>query len=212
MATKWIRRAAAAAITACAALTSGCGEAAQQGRSPVLLVIRSLQGASGAEPDELGSFVLSDVLTMVNRSVNGEDVQVPTIFNDVGEVVMQVVLKDQGVPGLLAEPGPLNSVTITRYRVAYRRADGRNTPGVDVPFGFEGAITFTVPFEGDASAGFELVRVIAKQETPLRPLVTNGNFITTLADVTFFGRDLAGNDIQATGSIQVDFGNFADPE
>ena len=34
--------------------------------------------------------------------------------------------------------------------------------------------------------------------------------ITTIAEVTFYGQDLVGNDIQATGSIQVDFGNFAD--
>jgi hypothetical protein len=212
VATKWIRRAAAGAMAVSAMLTAGCGDLAQVGRSPVQLVILSMQGASGAEPDDMGSFVLSDVLTLVTRSVNGEDVSVPTIFNDIGQVTMQVVLKDQGVPGLGAEPGPLNAVTITRYRVAYRRADGRNTPGVDVPFGFEGAVTFTVPNEGSSSSGFELVRVIAKQETPLRPLAANGNFITTLADITFFGRDLAGNDIQATGSIQVDFGNFADPE
>jgi hypothetical protein len=199
-------------MAACAVLTAGCGDLAQTGRSPVQLVILSLQGASGAEPDEMGSFVLSDVLTLVTRSIDGEDVQVPTVFNDVGSVRMQIVLKDQGVPGLAAEPGPLNAVTITRYRVVYRRADGRNTPGVDVPFGFDGAVTFTVPFEGDASSGFELVRVIAKEEMPLRPLVNNGNFITTLADITFFGRDLAGNELQATGSIQVDFANFADPE
>jgi hypothetical protein len=198
-------------MTASAVLTAGCGDL-QTGRSPVQLVILSLQGASGAQPDEMGSFVLSDVQTIVSRSIGGEDVDVPTVFNDIGQVVMQVVLKDQGVPGLLAEPGPLNAVSINRYRVVYRRADGRNTPGVDVPFGFEGAATFFVPNEGTASGGFELVRVVAKQEMPLRPLVTNGNFITTLADITFFGRDLAGNDIQATGTMQIDFANFADPE
>ena len=199
-------------MAACAALTSGCGDAAQQGRSPVQLVILSLQGASGAEPDELGGFVLSDVQTLVTRTIDGEDVLVPTIFNDVGQVTMQVVLKDQGVPGLLAEPAPLNAVTVTRYRVVYRRADGRNTPGVDVPFGFEGASTFTVPNEGNVSAGFELVRHAAKEEMPLRPLVTSGNMIFTIADITFFGRDLAGNDISATGQIGINFGNFGDPD
>jgi hypothetical protein len=56
------------------------------------------------------------------------------------------------------------------------------------------------------------VRHAAKKEMPLLPLVSNRNTITTIADVTFFGKDLAGNDVQATGSIQVDFGNFADPE
>jgi hypothetical protein len=185
---------------------------AQQGRSPVQLVIQSIQGASGADPDEMGTFVLSDVLTMVSRTIDGEDRQVATIFNDIGEVTMSLILKDQGVPGITAEPSAVNAATISRYRVSYRRADGRNTPGVDVPFAFEGAVTFTVPNEGDVSAGFELVRVIAKKETPLLPLVSGGNFITTIADITFFGRDLAGNDVQATASMQVDFGNFADPE
>ena len=212
MATNWIQRAAAASMVVVALTTAGCGDLAQQGRSPVQLVIMSLQGASGADPDELGTFVLSDVQTLVRRTVDGNEIMVPTIFNDIGQVQLGMVLKDQGVPGVVPEPSALNAVTITRYRVVYRRADGRNTPGVDVPFGFDGAVTFTVPAGGDITAGFELVRVIAKQETPLRPLVTNGNFITVLADVTFFGRDLAGNDIQATGSIQVDFGNFADPD
>ena len=27
---------------------------------------------------------------------------------------------------------------MTRYRVEFRRTDGRNTPGVDVPYGFDG--------------------------------------------------------------------------
>ena len=212
MATTWIRRAAAAAVAAVAVGSAGCGDLAQVGRSPVQLVIVSLEGASGAEPDGLGSFGLSDVETLVSRSIGGEDVLVPTIFNDIGEVTMSVVLKDPGVPGTPSEPSLLNQVTITRYRVVYRRADGRNTPGVDVPFGFDGAVTFTVPNEGSVSAGFELVRVIAKRETPLRLLVTNSNFITSIADITFFGRDQSGNDVQATGSIQIDFGNFADPE
>lgn len=208
MATNWIRRTAVASMAALAAVSAGCGDLAEQGRSPVRLVIVALEGASGAEPDEMGTFVLSDVETLVER----DDVFIPTIFNDVGEVTLSLILKDPGVPGIAAEPSLINQVTINRYRVVYRRADGRNTPGVDVPFGFDGAITFTVPNDGQASAGFELVRVIAKRESPLRPLVANGNFITTIADVTFFGRDLAGNDIQVTGSIQVDFGNFADPE
>jgi len=29
--------------------------------------------------------------------------------------------------------------------------------------------------------------------------------------VTFYGQDLAGNDIEATGTIQVNFADFADP-
>jgi hypothetical protein len=32
-----------------------------------------------------------------------------------------------------------------------------------------------------------------------------------LARVTFYGHDQAGNEVIATGQIQIDFGNFGDP-
>ena len=110
-----------------------------------------------------------------------------------------------------AAPSELNWVTVTRYRVVYRRTDGRNTPGVDVPFPFDSAVTVTVTGDG-GSAGFQLVRTSAKQEAPLRPLVNNPDIISTIADVTFYGRDQAGNDVSVTGSIGIDFGNFGDPQ
>ena len=37
-------------------------------------------------------------------------------------------------------------------------------------------------------------------------------FISTVADVTFYGADLAGNEIQAKGTISVSFSDYADPE
>jgi hypothetical protein len=50
-------------------------------------------------------------------------------------------------------------------------------------------------------------------EAPLLALRNLGGRleIETIADVTFYGRDLAGNDVQATGSITVNFADFADP-
>jgi len=50
------------------------------------------------------------------------------------------------------------------------------------------------------------------KEAPLRALATNPDIISTIADVTFYGHDQAGNDVSATGSITVDFGNFGDPQ
>ena len=76
----------------------------------------------------------------------------------------------------------------------------------------DAALTFTEPASGTVTAGFELVRNIAKREAPLLALVSNGNILSTVADVSFFGRDQAGNDISAAGSITVNFGNFADRE
>ena len=63
------------------------------------------------------------------------------------------------------------------------------------------------------SATFELVRHSAKLEAPLAGLAQSiGLIYSTVADVTFFGHDQAGNDLSVTGSIGVQFGNFADPE
>lgn len=199
-------------VIAAASVTVSCGEYVRQGNSPVQVVITLLEGASGATPDRFGGTLDSDVLTIVNRTIGGQQVQIPTIFNDVGRVTMRLNLKDQGVPGVTNLPSPINEVTFSRYRVSYRRADGRNTPGIDVPFPFDSGITFTVPSAGTAAAGFELVRHVAKQEAPLAALVASSVMITTIAEVSFFGRDQAGHDVIASGTIGIIFGNFGDPQ
>jgi hypothetical protein len=109
-------------------------------------------------------------------------------------------------------PTDNNQVTITRYHVAYVRADGRNQQGVDVPFDFDGATTVTIPSSGSAQVPFELVRLAAKREAPLVQLQDGVNFITTIVTVTFYGTDLVGNEISAVGKISVEFGNFADKQ
>ena len=199
-----------------AVVASGCGDVARSGRAPAQVVVVALEAASGAEPDEFGTILSSDVVTIVQRSVEvdgeTEQVGVPTIFGDNGRVTMRLVMKDPGAPGNPTSPSNLNAITFTRYRVNYRRTDGRNTPGVDVPYGFDSAATFTVSGEEETTAGFTVVRLIAKQEAPLAALASSRNLISTIADVTFWGRDQAGNEVMATGSIGVTFGNFGDPE
>jgi hypothetical protein len=58
---------------------------------------------------------------------------------------------------------------------------------------------------------FELVRHIAKVEAPLGALVNNLVIISTIAEITFYGQDQTGHEVQVTGRILVDFGNFGDP-
>jgi hypothetical protein len=132
------------------------------------------------------------------------------IFNDVGQVTLRLALRNIGSEASPSTPTTNNEVTFTHYRVSYRRADGRNTPGVDVPYSFDGASTATVPASGSVNISFELVRQVAKAESPLAQLVSNRSIITTLTDVTFYGRDRVGNDVTITGTIQIDFGNFGD--
>jgi hypothetical protein len=61
------------------------------------------------------------------------------------------------------------------------------------------------------TAGFQIVRHSAKEEAPLKALRFNGSIISTIATVTFYGQDQAGNEISAAGNIGIDFGDFADP-
>ena len=57
------------------------------------------------------------------------------------------------------------------------------------------------------------MRHTAKLEAPLLALRDLGGRIeiATIADITFYGRDLAGNEVAVTGSISVNFADFADP-
>ena len=188
------------------AATTSCGDAVRAGRSSVFLVIDSLQAAQGNKPGSLGGTLTSDVLTNVTTPAPcSAAAPCPTVFNDVGQVVFRLSAKDVSVA-----PTTNNQVTVSRYHVTYRRADGRNTAGVDVPFSFDGAVTATVPATGTVSLGFEIVRIVAKKEAPLVQLVSNLDYITTIAEVTFYGRDQVGNDIDATGSMSIIFGNYGD--
>jgi hypothetical protein len=185
-------------VVCLAAATSSCGELTTQGQGSSYLIIEQLQAAPGAEPDKLGGNLLSDVFTVVD-DVGG-------VYNDVGEATFALAMKDP-----ITSPSSANFITVNRYRVRYIRSDGRNTPGVDVPFGFDGALTATVSDQG-ASGSFEIVRHISKLEPPLMALLTNGVIISTIAEVTFYGRDQTGREVSVVGRISVDFGNFADPQ
>jgi hypothetical protein len=208
----FVRRAWLATVVGVAALGSvSCGEVARTGQSPAFLIIDALEGASGADPAAFGTVVASDVITLVQ--VTGQTARVPTVFADPGRVALRLGLRNPGSSANPTSPSTLNAITISRYRVQYRRSDGRNVPGVDVPYGFDGAFTATVSSSSSLTAGFDLVRVQAKLEPPLKNLVDGGaqNVISTIAEVTFFGRDQAGNEVAVSGSISVNFSDYGDP-
>jgi len=195
------------ASMALVAVTSACGDVVRQGKSPVVVVIDRLTGSAGGGTVGTPSQTLhSDVV--VNKTSPAPCTPASpcsTVFSDSGQATMRLVPKNA-----LIDPSSNNQVTITRYHVTYRRADGRNTPGVDVPFGFDGALTGTIPEGGTASFDFELVRHVAKEESPLVQLATSPNIINTIAEITFYGTDLVGNAVSVTGSMSIEFGNFGD--
>lgn len=189
-----------------AAAVASCGDLTRQGTASSYLIVERIEAASGAEPEEFGGSLASDVIT-----VTDEETGATTIFQDVARVEFSLGLKDPGGAANANAPTQNNFITINRYRVRYIRADGRNTPGVDVPYGFDGAMTMTVSTSG-AEGSFTLVRAQAKAEAPLAALANNFLIISTIAEVTFYGRDQTGREVEITGRIGVDFGNWGDPE
>ena len=193
-------------VSALVAAATSCGDVVREGRSPTFLVMDSLEGIAGGSAGTPSATLLSDVVTAATTPDPPCSVTNPCLstFDDFARASLRLVPKD-----LAFVPTTNNQVTITRYHVSFRRADGRNTPGVDVPFDFDGAVTTTLVQSAAGSVAFELVRHSAKLESPLIQL-RNGSFISTIATVTFYGKDLVGNDISVVGSLSVNFGNFAD--
>ncbi len=185
----WGARVGACAMVSLLAGASSCSEMVRTGDASSFLVINTLVG--GSQND---ATVESDVISDEGG-----------ILSDVGSATLQLQMKDPGGPG----PGPVNAITITQYRVEYIRSDGRNTPGVDVPFPFSSGVTTTIA--GTGTVGFTLVRIQAKEEAPLRALRGGGGAfaISTVARITFFGHDQTGREVSVTGNLDVTFADWA---
>ena len=191
-----------AVLTSSLAVASCASELTRTGSSPAFVIIDSIAGASGADPGTFGTPLNSDVQTGGGT------------FNDLGRATLRLALKNPGTAINPTAPTDLNAITLNRYHVEFRRSDGRNTQGVDVPYAFDGAATVTIPAGAAATVVFEVVRNQAKLESPLRNLRGLGGslIISTIAEVTFYGRDQVGNEVVATGTLGVNFADFADPE
>jgi hypothetical protein len=183
---------------------ASCHSAVTEGRAASYLIIDTLEGAA---PTKAGQAV-----TTFDSKLDSDVITNGTVFEDVGRVTMRMALKDITTP---TGPSTNNQITVTRYRVEYRRTDGRNREGVDVPYSFEGGATFTVG-DGQVTHGFVLVRLQAKLEAPLitlrfDPNVSGALAINTIADVTFYGKDQTGTEVTVKGSISVNFADWGDP-
>jgi hypothetical protein len=175
-------------------------------------VIDALTAAAGADPSRFGGQLSSDVVTLVRKTVGDQQVCAPTVLQDSGRAELHLALKDPGSATTPTSPTSANTITLTRYHVEYVRADGRKTPGVDVPYGFDGALTLSIA-ESGSTADFVLVRLQAKEEAPLKALAGSGALaISTIAEVTFYGSDQAGRPVSVKGVIGVNFADWADKD
>jgi hypothetical protein len=193
------RRAALALALAALLAATACSDKVLQGKGSSYLVIDQLAAAKGSAPDTFKTLLQSDV-----ASDSG------TAFEDLGMVTLHIAMKDATVT-TGTQPSANNMITVNRYHVDFVRSDGRNTQGVDVPYSVDGAVTGTIT-ASPTSLVFALVPVQRKLEAPLRALRGGGGAIAimTIANVTLYGYDQAGNAVAATGSISVNFADWAD--
>ena len=198
----WGARAGLLTALALTVGTAGCGDVVREGSGTSFLIITAIDSFTGAEPNLFGTELESDVVTVVD--------DFPTVFSDGGRVRFRVGVKDPGGVGSPNAPTQNEFITVNRYHVKYIRADGRNTPGVDVPYPFDGSFTATVT-TGETQASFTLVRAQAKLESPLGALAKDPIVISTIAEVTFYGTDQTGHEVSAVGYISVHFANWGDP-
>ena len=192
------RRAALAFAAAAALATAACGDKVLQGKGSSYLVIDQLAAASGAKAETFSTVLQSDVLTKGG------------VLEDLGKVTLHIAMKDATLT-TGTEPSANNVITVNRYHIDFVRSDGRNTQGVDVPYSIDGAVTGTVTASQTALV-FAIVPVQRKLEAPLLALRNLGGAVAimTIANVTFYGYDQAGNAVAVTGSISVNFADWAD--
>src|SRR5579864_697835 len=113
---------------------TSCGNVVRDGRSPVMLVIQTLQGVRGAStPGTPGIPLVSDVITMVTTGGACTTASpCPTYFNDTAVASLSLAPKDISVA-----PTSNNQVTLNHVHVEFTRGDGLSQQGVDVPYAFD---------------------------------------------------------------------------
>lgn len=183
-----------------AVMLAGCNKLENDSTSGTMLQIVSLTGndLTGAAGS---TTVFSDVET------NG------SIFNDSAVADIRAMPLD---PALSAtDLTSYYDVNIDQIDVAFKRTDGRNQEGVDVPYHFTQPMGALVPITKDTKIPFILIRHDAKLEPPLLALNLPQNqakILQLVAVVTIHGKDMGGHRVAPiTGYISVQCANFADP-
>jgi len=164
---------------------------------------------------------------LVINSLTGTDLQgnegSTTVFSDVDSAGS--IINDNGVAEVSAliynpltdtDVSYYNNVIVDQIDVEFRRTDGRNVEGVDVPYRFTQPMNWLVEVDEVAEIPFILIRHVAKLEAPLlalREVPSQGIVLQLVAIVTIHGKDLGGHRVApVSGYLSVWCANFADPE
>jgi hypothetical protein len=178
-------------------LLSACNPVENKSKSPSLLIVENLLGKD--IDGKAVNYLQSDVVTN------------STVIADVATATLRAETLD---PAPLLGTSLYSDILVTRYTVSYSRTDGRNVPGVDVPYPFEGSLSALVKVGTTTTFAFVIVREVAKLEPPLIGLVDGGaeGVLQTTAKIDFYGHDMTNNNVKATGYLAVYFANYVDQQ
>ncbi len=179
-----------------------CNPLEDDSTSSSMLLILNINGTT-FEGDDV-SFHHSDVVQV------DPDTGAPGVRADSATVTLQAKLLNP--EPLVPQASQYTSIVVTRYVVSYSRSDGQNTPGVDVPYSFEGSLSTLIEIDETVDISFVMVREVAKFEPPLLDLRDGGDelVIQTTATIDFYGHDLVNNAVKATGYLSIFFADFVD--
>jgi hypothetical protein len=173
-----------------------CNPVEDDSESASMLLVDNLLGHDAE--GKAGNFLQSDVVLSTG-----------SIVADTASATLRAITVD---PDPLLGTSPYNDIVLTRYIVSYSRTDGRNVPGVDVPYPFEGSLSTVVKVGSQSTISFVIVREVAKMEPPLIGLVDLGEevVLACTAKVEFYGHDNVNKTVKATGYLTIYFANYAD--
>jgi len=182
-------------------LLLSCNPIEDETKSDSLLIVEKIT-ATDLEGNEV-NFLNSDVIKV------NQDTGETYVTADAAKATLRATLLD---PAPLMGASTYNDILVTRYVVTYTRSDGKNTPGVDVPYPIEGSLSALVRIDQTTDVSIIVVRETAKLEPPLRNLAIGrgDGVITATAKIDFYGEDMTKHKVKATGYLTIEFANYID--
>ena len=185
-----------AVLLPCLLFLLSCDKVNPEHASSSILLVTRINGytATGDSAD----FLESDVLETATLPA--------TVVSDIITATLEARLKASETVG----PGPSyqNRIVLHSYDVTYTYVD--SSAGVSgTPAGFSGELSVALDIDSLVDVSFVIVRAQAKNELPLSN-ITTGDLLQVVATITFYGDDIAGNPVQATGYLTIYFSDYAD--
>lgn len=184
-------------ILPCLLFLFSCDTINSGNRSPSVLLVTRVTGHT--DGGETADFLQSDVF----------DNPPGTYVADIVSATLEAKLKE---PETLAfGPSYQNRIFIHSYDISYTYID--STAGIaagSCPENFTGRLSVGIDIDSSIEVQFVIVREQAKVDTPLTSLQVSLDLLQVLATITFYGEDIAGNPVQATGYLTIYFADYAD--